>query len=56
MNPMDLSPNYVATVVSVNRMIAGCTGFISPIVTGAMTAGEVGTSAFRIVVIAQNKI
>lgn len=41
MNAMDLSPNYVATLVAINQTLSCSAGFISPAITGVMTAEEV---------------
>ena len=41
MNAADLSPNYAATIVSINLTFATMSGFVSPAVTGKMTGEEV---------------
>ena len=41
MIPGDLSPNYAATLVAMAQTIVTTAGFVSPVVAGVMTSGEV---------------
>lgn len=40
---VDLSPNYAGIVLGVSGMIGGMPGFISPIIVGIITQGNVST-------------
>ena len=36
-----MSPNYAGTIMGMANTVAGCAGFVSPIVTGYITHGQV---------------
>lgn len=40
-NFADLSPNYIGTLCGISNTLANITGFVSPIVTGLLTNGNV---------------
>lgn len=45
---VDLSPNYAGIVLGVSGMIGGMPGFISPIIVGIITQGNVSTLEFSV--------
>ena len=40
-SPQDMSPNYAGTILGISNTIASSAGFVSPIVTGYITEGQV---------------